>query len=86
MDNINIKILGAINTISSFSVVSPIEVNKKFRLDEIELGDRLMSLRRLRYVKVERGDHSPERSLPNGIYGVSITDDGKQYLRRGKYL
>jgi hypothetical protein len=86
MDNINIKILGAINTLSSFSVVSPLEVNKKFKLNEIEFGDRLMSLKRLRYVNVERGDQSPGSSLPNGIYGVSITDDGRQYLRRGKYL
>lgn len=86
MDNINIKILGAINSISTFSVISPLEVNKRFKLDEIELGDRLMSLRRLRYVKVERGDHAPGRSLPNGIFGVSITDDGRQYLKRGKYL
>lgn len=86
MDNINIKILGAINTLSTSSVVSPLEVNKTFKLDEIEFGDRLMSLRRLRYVKVERGDYAPSRSLPNGIHGVSITDDGRQYLRRGKYL
>lgn len=86
MDNTNIRILGAINALSSISVVSPIEVNKTMKLSEIEFGDRLLTLRRLRYIKIEKDGYATNTSLPNGIYGVSITDDGRQYLKRGKYL
>ena len=86
MDNIHVKILQAINSLSPKSFVSPIEVNKKVKLDEIEFGDRLLSLRRLRYVAVKTDSGAPGKSLPNGICGVSITDDGRQVLRRRTYL
>jgi hypothetical protein len=86
MDNIQVKILEAINSLSTKSFVNPIEVNKKVKLDEIEFGDRLLSLRRLRYVTVKKNSAAPDKSLPNGICGVSITDDGRQVLRRRAYL
>jgi hypothetical protein len=35
MDNIHVKILEAINSLSPKSFVSPIEVNEKVKLDEI---------------------------------------------------
>ena len=85
-DNIHIKILEAINSLSTKSYVSPFEVNKRVKLDEIEFGDRLLSLRRLRYVTVKKNSVAPDKSLPNGICGVSITDDGRQVLRRRTYL
>jgi len=83
MDNIHVKILEAINSLSPKSFVSPIEVNKKVKLDEIEFADRLLSLRRLRYVTVKKDSSAPSKSLPNGICGVSITDDGLQVLQKG---
>ena len=86
MDNIHVKILEAINSLSPKSYVSPIEVNEKVKLDEIEFVDRLLSLRRLRYVLVKEDSEAPGKSLPNGICGVSITDDGLQVLRRRTYL
>jgi hypothetical protein len=86
MDNIHVKILEAINSLSPKSYVSPIEVNKRVKLDEIEFVDRLLSLRRLRYVLVKKDSEAPDKSLHNGICGVSITDDGLQVLRRRTYL
>jgi hypothetical protein len=86
MDNIHVKILEAINSLSPKSFVSPIEVNKKVKLDEIEFADRLLSLRRLRYVTVKKDSGAPSKSLPNGICSVSITDDELQVLRRRTYL
>jgi hypothetical protein len=86
MDNIHVKILQAINSLSPKSFVSPVEVNMKVKLDEIEFVDRLLSLRRLRYVTVKKDIDAPDNSLPNGICGVSITDDGRQVLRRRTYL
>lgn len=86
MESTNIKILGEINTLSKTSIVSPIEVNKTFKLNEIEFGNRLLYLRRLRYVNVEKSGCDPVNSLPNGICGITITEDGRQFLRRGKYI
>ncbi|MDD1753162.1 MAG: hypothetical protein LUQ38_08765 [Methanotrichaceae archaeon] len=86
MESINRKILGEINILSRMSLVSPLEVNKTFKLDEIEFGDRLLYLKRLRYIRVEKNSCAPEKSLPNGICAISITDDGRQFLRRLKYI
>jgi hypothetical protein len=86
MDSTNIRILRMVNKLSSRSTVSPTEVNKNVKLNEIEFGDRLLQLRRLRYLIVEKGDLSQESCLPNGIHGISITEVGRQYLRRGNYL
>ena len=86
MDNIHVKILEAINSLSPKSFVSTIEVNEKVKLDEIEFVDRLLSLRRLRYVTVKKDSSGPDKSISNGICGVSITDDGRQVLRRRTYL
>jgi hypothetical protein len=86
MDNIHVKILEAINSLSPKSYVSPVEVNEKIKLDEIEFVDRLLSLKRLRYVTVKKDSDAPGKSFPNGICGVSITDDGRQVLRRRTYL
>ena len=86
MESINRKILSQINILSRMSLASPLEVNKTFKLDEKEFGDRLLYLKRLRYIRVEKSSYAPEKSLPNGICAVSITDDGRQFLRRLKYI
>ncbi len=86
MESINKKILGEINILSKISCVNPHEVNKRLKLDEIEFGDRLLYLRRLRYIRVEKSSCAPNMSLPNGICAVSITDDGRQFLSRMKYI
>jgi hypothetical protein len=46
MDEIDMKILGAINTISSKSFISPIKVNEILKLNETELGSRLKLLKK----------------------------------------
>ncbi len=86
MESINRIILGEINTLSKKSCVDPLEANKTLRLDEIEFGDRLLYLRRLRYINVEKNSCVPNISLPNGICAVSITDDGRQFLKRLNYI
>jgi len=86
MDSTNIKILRKVNALSARSSVSPAEVNEMVKLNETEFGDRLLQLRRLRYLLVEKGDIKPEGGLPNGIQAISITEDGRQFLRRGNYL
>jgi len=86
MESINRKILSQINILSRISLASPLEVNKTFKLEEIELGDRLLYLKRLRYINVEKNCCFPEKSLLNGICGVSITDDGRQFLKKLKYI
>ena len=86
MESINRKILSQIDILSRASLASPIEVNKKFKLDEIELGDRLLHLKRLRYIRVEKNGCAPDKSLPNGICAVCITDDGRQFLKKLKYI
>jgi hypothetical protein len=41
MDDQDLKILGAMNTISPMSFVSPIEVNEIVKQDKMDLGERL---------------------------------------------
>jgi hypothetical protein len=86
MESINIKILDKINILSKRSSINPLEANKTLKLDEIELGDRLLYLRRLRYISFEKSSYAPNMSLPNGIHAVRITDDGRQFLRRAKCI
>jgi hypothetical protein len=45
MDETDMKIIEAINTVSPKCFISPIKVNEILKLDETELGTRLMLLR-----------------------------------------
>jgi DNA-binding Lrp family transcriptional regulator len=81
MDEIDIKILEAIDTISPKLFVSPVKVNEVLRLNETELGDRLMLLKRSGHVDIMTGEYSSSLTLPNLITKVYLTELGRQSLR-----
>jgi hypothetical protein len=81
MDEIDIKILEAINTVSPKLFVSPVKVNAVLRLNETELGDRLMLLKRSGHVDIMTGEYSSSLTLPNLITKVYLTELGRQSLR-----
>ena len=81
MDEIDIKILEAINTVSPKLFVSPVKVNDVLRLNETELGDRLMLLKRSGHVDIMTGEYSSSLTLPNLITKVYLTELGRQSLR-----
>lgn len=81
MDEQDLKILGAMNAISSMSFVSPIEVNEKVKLDKIELGNRLMLMKKSGLVEVITRDFVSSMTLPNFIAKIKITDLGQRALK-----
>jgi DNA-binding Lrp family transcriptional regulator len=81
MDEIDIKILAAINKVSPKLFVSPIKVNEVLRLNETELGDRLMLLKKSGHVDIMTGEYSSSLTLPNLIIKVYLTDLGRQSLK-----
>ena len=81
MDNQDLKILGAMNAISSMSFVSPIEVNEIIKLDKIELGDRLTLMKKSGHVDVITRDFVSSMTLPNFIAKIKLTDLGRSALK-----
>jgi len=81
MHEIDIKILEAINTVSPKLFVSPVKVNEVLRLNETELGDRLMLLKKSGHVDIMTGEYSSSLTLPNLITKVYLTELGRQSLR-----
>jgi len=80
VDEIDSKILAAINTVSPKMFVSPVKVNEILRLNGTELGDRLKLLRKSGYVDVMTSEYPSSLTLPNAISKVLITDLGKKSL------
>jgi DNA-binding Lrp family transcriptional regulator len=81
MDEVDRKILEAINTVSPKLFVSPVKVNEVLRLNETELGDRLMLLKRSGHVDIMTGEYSSSLTLPNLITKVYLTELGRQSLK-----
>jgi hypothetical protein len=81
MDDIDRKILEAINTISPKSFISPVKVNEILRLDPTELGNRLMLLKKSGYVDIMTSDYPSSLTLPNTISKVYLTELGWQSLK-----
>ena len=81
MDDQDLKILGAVNAISSMSFVSPIDVNEIVKLDRMELGDRLMLMKKSGHVDVITRDFVSSMTLPNFIAKIKITDLGLRTLK-----
>ena len=81
MDNKDLKILGAMDAISSMSFVSPIEVNEIIKLDKIELGDRLTLMKKSGHVDVITRDFVSSMTLPNFIAKIKLTDLGRSALK-----
>ncbi len=80
MDEIDAKILAAINTVSPKMFVSPVKVNEILGLNGTELGDRLKLLRKSGHLDVMTSEYPSSLTLPNSISKVLITDLGKKSL------
>jgi hypothetical protein len=84
MDNIDEKILDAINAISPKSFVSPVKVNKVLNLDETEFGKRLLLLKKSGHLDIMISDYPSSLTLPNAISKVYLTDLGRIALKDRK--
>lgn len=80
MDKKDLEILKAIETLSPKHSISPVRVNEVLKLDEVELGDRLMKLRKSGHVDILISDYPSSRSLPNAISKVFVTELGRKVL------
>jgi RIO-like serine/threonine protein kinase len=80
MDDTDMKILGAINSISPKSFVSPVKVNELLKLNETELGNRLKLLKKSGHVDIMTGEYPSSLTLPNAISKVYVTDLGRESL------
>ena len=81
MDNIDLKIIGAINTASPKSFVSPVKVNEILKLDANQLGTRLMLLKKSGHVDIMKKDYPSSLTLPNSISKVYLTEMGRKILK-----
>jgi hypothetical protein len=81
MDEIDRKILEAINTISPKSFISPVKVNENLRLDPTELGGRLKLLKKSGHVDIMTSEYPSSLTLPNSISKVYLTELGRQSLK-----
>jgi len=84
MDEIDMNILEAINTISSKSFISPIKVNEIVKLNETELGSRLKLLKKSGHVDIMTSEYPSSLTLPNSISKVYLTELGRQSLKQKK--
>jgi hypothetical protein len=84
MDEIDMDILEAINTISSRSFISPIKVNEILKLNETELGSRLKLLKKSGHVDIMTSEYPSSLTLPNSISKVYLTELGRQSLKQKK--
>jgi len=84
MDDIDRKILEAINTLSSKSFISPIKVNEIVKLNETELGSRLKLLKKSGHVDIMTSEYPSSLTLPNSISKVYLTELGRQSLKQKK--
>ena len=81
MDDIDMKILEAINTISPKSFISPVKVNEILKLNETEFGNRLKLLKKSGHVDVMTSEYPSSLTLPNAISKVYLTEMGRQSLK-----
>jgi len=72
VDKIDMKILEAINTISTKSFVSSVKVNEILSLNATELGDRLKRLKKSGHVDITTSDYPSSLTLPNSISKVYL--------------
>ena len=81
MDDIDTKILEAINTVSPKSFISPVKVNEILKLNETELGNRLKLLKKSGHVDIMTSEYPSSLTLPNSISKVYLTESGRQSLK-----
>jgi DNA-binding Lrp family transcriptional regulator len=80
MDDIDLKILKAINTVSPKSFVSPVKVNEVLKLDANQLGTRLKLLKKSGHVEIMISEYPSSLTLPNSISKVYLTELGRKSL------
>lgn len=80
MDEIDLKILEAIDTVSPKSFISPVKVNEILRLDPTELGNHLKALKKSGDVDIMTSEYPSSLTLPNAISKVYITKLGRQRI------
>ena len=80
MDEMDLKILEAIDTVSPKSFISPVKVNEILKLDPTELGNRLKALKVSGDVDIMTSEYPSSLTLPNAISKVYITKLGRQRL------
>jgi hypothetical protein len=78
MDDTDIKILEAINKVSSKTFISPVKVNEILKLDATELGTRLKLLKKSGHVDIMISDYPSGLTLPNSISKVFLTELGRK--------
>jgi hypothetical protein len=81
MDDIDRKIIEAIDAISPKSFISPVKVNEILRLDPTELGNRLMLLKKSGCVDIMTSEYPSSLTLPNAISKVYLTELGRKSLK-----
>lgn len=81
MDDIDIKILEAINKVSSKTFISPIKVNEILKLNATELGTRLKLLKKSGHVDIMTSEYPSSLTLPNSISKVFLTELGRRSLK-----
>jgi RIO-like serine/threonine protein kinase len=81
MDDIDIKILEAINKVSPKTFISPIKVNEILKLDATELGTRLKLLKKSGHVDIMTSEYPSSLTLPNSISKVFLTELGRRSLK-----
>ncbi len=81
MDDTDKKIIKTINSLSPKSFVSPVRVDELLRLNETELGNRLMALKRSGYIDILTSDYVSSTTLSNSISKVCLTELGRQSLK-----
>ena len=81
MDTIDLDIMKAIETVSPKRSISPVKVDGVLKLDEVELGDRLMKLGKSGLVDILISDYPSSLTLPNAISTVFVTELGRKTLK-----
>ena len=84
MDEIDLKIIGAIDTASPKFFVSPVKVNEVLSLDANLLGTRLMLLKKSGHLDIMKKDCPSSLTLPNSISKVYLTEMGRKTLLKDK--
>ncbi len=80
MDDIDRKILEAIDAISPKSFISPVKVNEILKHNPTELGNRLMLLKKSGHVDIMTSEYPSSLTLPNAISKVYLTELGRKSL------
>lgn len=82
MDEIDIKILEAVKTVSPKSFISPVKVNEMLKINATELGDRIKALNKTGHLDIITSEFVSSLTLPNLISKVTLTELGRQSLNK----